>query len=201
MRLLVCAVAQELAWFIPASDVEVLVCGVGPVDAAARVAQALAARSYATVVNVGIAGAFDGVAPVGAGVVVANERLELDVETGIPIVLPHGERPVEWVASDPSLVSGLAACGMQAVRGITVGRVTATEATAERLARLGAQVETMEGFAVLRAAELAGIPAIELRGISNRVGERARNGWNFDAGIAGLQQAMQRFAPALGRQR
>jgi len=40
----------------------------------------------------------------------------------------------------------------------------------------------MEGFAVLRAAQLAGIPAIEIRGVSNLVGERESNGWDFRAG-------------------
>jgi futalosine hydrolase len=46
----------------------------------------------------------------------------------------------------------------------------------------------MEGFAALRAAEIAGIPAIELRGISNRCGARDSSQWNFAAGLAGLQR-------------
>jgi nucleoside phosphorylase len=46
----------------------------------------------------------------------------------------------------------------------------------------------MEGFAVLRAAALAGVRAIEIRGISNRCGDRANGGWNFAAGIAGLEK-------------
>jgi futalosine hydrolase len=44
----------------------------------------------------------------------------------------------------------------------------------------------MEGFAVLRACNRNGIPAIQIRGISNRVGERERSGWNFQAGLDGL---------------
>ncbi|HEX3458235.1 MAG TPA: hypothetical protein VHR97_09815, partial [Candidatus Baltobacteraceae bacterium] len=62
--------------------------------------------------------------------------------------------------------------------------------TARRLAGCGAQVESMEGFAALRAAELAGIAAIELRGISNRCGGRESSGWNFEAGMIGLQRAL-----------
>ena len=45
-----------------------------------------------------------------------------------------------------------------ALRGITVSRVTCTRRRARRLSERGAQVESMEGFAVLRAAERAGIP-------------------------------------------
>jgi futalosine hydrolase len=48
--------------------------------------------------------------------------------------------------------------------------------------RFRADVESMEGFAVLRAAQLAGVPAVEIRGVSNLVGERASNEWNFRAG-------------------
>lgn len=193
MLLIVCAVAKELAWFAPPSDVEVLVCGVGPVEAAARVARALAQGRYTTVVNAGIAGSFPGVAPVGQGVVVAHESLELDIETGEPLALPHGERTIHRADSDPALVATLVERGVPAVRGITVARVTATDATAARLAALGAQVESMEGFAVLRAAEIAGVPAVEIRGISNIVGDRSRSEWNFDAGIAGLRRAIHVF--------
>ncbi len=193
MLLLVCAVAEELAWFAPPSEVEVLVCGVGPVEAGVRVARALALGRYTTVVSAGIAGAFPGVAAVGQSVVVAHESLELNLETGAPIVLPHGERTVERADSDPALVATLVERGVRAVRGITVARVTATDATATRLAATGAQVESMEGFAVLRAAEIAGIRAVEIRGISNIVGERARGQWDFEAGIAGLRRAMRAF--------
>jgi futalosine hydrolase len=48
----------------------------------------------------------------------------------------------------------------------------------------------MEGFAVLRAAEKAGIPAIEVRGISNVVGDRAKSGWDFAAGVRGLESVL-----------
>jgi futalosine hydrolase len=80
------------------------------------------------------------------------------------------------------------------LHGITVARVTSSDATALRLAdELGAQVESMEGFAALRAAAIAGVPAVELRGISNRCGDRERSGWNFAAGIAGLERIVDAF--------
>jgi nucleoside phosphorylase len=69
--------------------------------------------------------------------------------------------------------------------------VTATDETASRLAGRGAQVESMEGFAVLRAAERAGVRAIEVRGISNRCGARELSGWDFAAGAAGLQLVVE----------
>ncbi len=188
MILLVCALAKELEFWRAREGVEMLATGVGPVEAAAAVAAALAARPYALVVNAGLGGAFDGASQIGDGVVVADERMEIDLENGEAIRLPQAERTVERASSDAALVSALHARGFAAVSGITVPRVTSTEATARRLAAGGAQVESMEGFAVLRAAARAGVKAVEVRGISNRCGARESSGWNFDAGMEGLRQ-------------
>lgn len=191
MILLTVAIEKELAGWKARPDVTTLLTGVGPVEAACSVSHALAAQRYKLVINAGIAGAFDGVAPVGTGVVVADDWLELGREDGHPIVLPEGSTIADRVASDPVLVARLSARGLPALHGVTVSRVTGSEDTAARLAAEGAQVETMEGFAVLRAATLAGVPAIALRGISNRVGLRERSGWNFHAGIEGMERALR----------
>jgi futalosine hydrolase len=185
--LLTSAVAEELAFWRARDDVEVLVTGVGPVEASCTVAAALARNRYELVINAGIAGAFEGAARIGDGVVVADDAIELALENGASLVLPQGVRLVDTAASDPQLVAALSARGFAALRGVTVARVTSSEATARRLRERGAQVESMEGFAVLRAAQLAGVPAIQVRGISNRCGERAASGWNFAAGLDGLR--------------
>jgi len=190
MILLVCAVAQELEWLGPRAGVETLVTGIGPVDASIRVARALAAKRYDTVINVGIAGAFHGVAHVGDGVVVGEEIYELQQESGAPLAPPPGSIVADRVPADQELIEAIAAFGFPLVRGITVSHVTTTDASAERLRRRGAEIETMEGFAVLRAAQLAGVPAIELRGISNYVGDRAKGEWDFAAGITGLRRVL-----------
>ena len=174
MILIVCAVEKELAFWTPVHGVETLVTGVGPVEAACSVTHALSQRRYRLVVNAGIAGAFAGCAEIGEGVAVAMDDAAV----------------VEHAASDARLLAALNARGFKLVRGITVSRVTATEATAQRLHASGAQVESMEGFAVLRAAEKAGIPAIEVRGISNVVGDRAKSGWDFAAGVRGLESVL-----------
>ena len=44
----------------------------------------------------------------------------------------------------------------------------------------GCDVEAMEGFGVLRAAQRAGIPALEVRAISNAIEERDRSRWRFE---------------------
>ncbi len=190
MILLVGAVAQEVDWLGSRADVETLICGLGPVEAAARVARALATRRYDVVVNAGIAGAFPGVADVGDGVVVGEELFELNLEDGSAIVLPPGTLVADRVPADTQLIEAVTALGFPLVRGITVSRATSTDSTAARLQQRGAEIETMEGFAVIRAAQLAGVPAIEVRGISNIVGDREKSRWDFAAGVSGLRKVL-----------
>lgn len=190
MILLVCAVPGELDWINARAGVEVLVAGVGPVDAAARVARTLAQKRYDVVINAGVAGALPGVASVGDGVVVGEELMELNLETGGAIALPGGATVADRVPADAQLVDAIMALGFPLVRGMTVTRVTATQSTAQRLRERGAEIESMEGFAVLRAAQLAGVPAIEIRGVSNLVGDRDTSGWDLEAGIRGLRRVL-----------
>jgi futalosine hydrolase len=190
MILLTCAVGRELSFFEAVPHIEMLVTGVGPIEAGISVARALAQGPYSLVINAGVAGAFEGCAAVGDGVVVSEEYMEIGLEDGKPFALPDGARIIDRVASDFMLVDRLVELGYASKRGITVPQVTTTRETAQRLAAYKADVESMEGFAVLRAAEMAAVPAVELRGISNIVTERAKSGWDFDAGRDGLRRVL-----------
>ena len=59
------------------------------------------------------------------------------------------------------------------------------------------EVEAMEGFAVLRAARLVGVPAVEVRAVSNEIDEPDRGLWRFDAALAALDAALPRLISAL----
>ena len=48
----------------------------------------------------------------------------------------------------------------------------------------------MEGFAVLRACELAGVPAVEIRAISNEIGESDRRRWHVDVALDALARVL-----------
>lgn len=203
MILVVCALAAELRGLAARAGIEVFTCGVGPVESAARLARKLAGGSYAAVVNAGIAGAFPGRARVGDALLVREEVLaDFGLEGGGEFTLPGGEQLVERSFADAALLERCAGTGLPAGRGLTVSAVTATRATGERLARTYApDVESMEGFSVLRAAELAGVPALEVRGISNYVGERSERAWDFRAGARATVAALETILNALGSQR
>jgi hypothetical protein len=57
----------------------------------------------------------------------------------------------------------------------------------------GCDVEAMEGFGVLRACELAGVPAVELRVVSNAPGESDRAQWRIDEALAVLAETLDRL--------
>lgn len=208
MILVVCAVARELATFAPRTGVEVFACGVGPVEAAAATARKLASGAYACAINAGIAGVFRGRGGVGDAFVVVTESLAgLGIEGGIALTLPDGVTLVTEERADHALAARIreslavsdGAPHIRIGRGLTVAEVTSTDATAAKhAARYGADVESMEGFAVLRAAALAGVPALELRGISNIVGDRTRAEWNFGRGARAAVRALDAALDALG---
>jgi futalosine hydrolase len=168
--------------------VTVIETGVGPVEAAIATSRALAGGRYDAVVNAGIAGVFRGSGRVGDAVLVGEERLAgLGLEDDSALTLPDGARLCDRVSASSELLEGCTRLALPVVRGLTVATVTTSDATAARLvARYEPDVETMEGFAVLRAAQAARVPALEVRGISNYVGDRSKSEWNFSAGRGAL---------------
>jgi futalosine hydrolase len=63
----------------------------------------------------------------------------------------------------------------------------------------GVDVEAMEGFAVLRACELAGVPAVEVRVVSNEIDEPDRARWRFDDAFATLAELLPRLVAVASR--
>jgi nucleoside phosphorylase len=175
--LVVAATARELA---PVEGARTVLCGIGPVEAAAATARALAEERPDAVLHVGIAGA-RGLEPL--TLVLGSEALYSDAAG--PLV-PARARP------DADLLARLReAFPEAAVRSIgTSARVGGTSEV---------DVEAMEGFAVLRACELAGVPAVEVRVVSNEIDEPDRSRWRFDDAFAALAQALPRLVAVASR--
>jgi nucleoside phosphorylase len=177
--LVVAATERELAG---ADGAATVLCGVGPVEAALATARAIEEHRPSAILQVGIAGAATLDPP---AVVVGTEAVYCD------IVDPNARIPrVERVPADPGLLAAARAALPEAV-----------ERSIGTSARVGGgrsfDVEAMEGFAVLRAAQLAGVPALELRTISNRVDQLDRSLWRFDEAFDALADALRRVLEAL----
>jgi futalosine hydrolase len=199
--LVVCALAAELSGFVAGKDVALLSCGIGPVEAAAATAQALATRRYDAVISAGIAGVFRDCGQVGDAYVLEEEIFsEFGWEDDEHPDLPNDAQLVTHAYASPALVERARTLPYRITRGLTVTRVTTTNASAARLRETyNAEIESMEGFAVLRTAQRANIPAIGVRGISNIVGDRREGKWDFQAGsqaaVAALTAVLTRISP------
>ena len=179
MLLVVAATEKELRG---AGDADTLACGIGPVEAALVTAQALAERRPDAVLHVGIAGA-RGIDP--PALVLGSESVYCDV------IDPAFTMPrVERVPPDAGLLA--------AARAALPDALVLPIATCARVGGgAGYDVEAMEGFGVLRAAALAGVPAVELRAISNTVDEPDRSRWRFDDALDALAAAVERLVAVL----
>ena len=172
MLLVVAATEREL---VSVEAARTVVCGIGPVEAAAATARALAEERPSAVLHVGIAGAH-GLEPL--TLVLGSEAVYCDAAG--PLV------PARAFPDAGQLARLRAAFPDAEVRPIgTSARVGGSH---------GVDVEAMEGFAVLRACELAGVPAVEARVVSNAIGEPDRALWRFDEAFAKLAETLPRLA-------
>jgi nucleoside phosphorylase len=163
---------------------EGLVCGVGPVDAAAATARALALEPRAALLHVGLAGARG--LEVGT-LVVGSEAVYCDLSAEWPVV--------DRADPDRALVAAAADALPEAV--VQPIHTSAAVGGARDPVSQGPLIEAMEGFGVLRAAALAGVPAVEVRAISNELGEPDRGRWQLERGLEALADALPRLLEAL----
>jgi nucleoside phosphorylase len=179
MILVVAATERELA---AAAGAATLVCGIGPVEAAAATAVALAKGPRPDVLlHVGIAGARGIPVP---QLVIGSEAVYEDALVGG--IVPGRERP------DPHLVDATQ-------RALPEARLLPIGTSARVGGTRSCEVEAMEGFGVLRAARLAGVPAVEVRAVSNEIDESDRTRWRFDDALAALDAALPRLLSELDR--
>lgn len=165
--------------------IELLVTGIGPVNAA----HAVARRDAGSLIVCGVGGAYPG-SGLSVGDVTCAETehyADLGIEgswdmeaAGFEVASGHYNRmPLSLFPA------------ARRVPFVTSSTCTATEARArEIVARTGGAVESMEGAAVVHVALLEGKPVGEVRGISNVVGERDRGAWRVREAAEAAQRAL-----------
>lgn len=151
-----------------------LVCGVGPVEAAAATGRALALDAPDAVLHVGIAGG-RGITP--GALVIGSESLYSDIAAEIPVI--------DRVEPDPELLEAVRVALPHALV-LPIGTSGAVGSTAAS----GPRVEAMEGFGVLRACAQAGVPVLEVRAISNEISEADRGRWRIGRALEALADAI-----------
>ena len=174
--LVVAATARELA---APSGWRTLQCGVGPIEAAAATAAEITRERPLAILHVGIAGARRKAKIAPGTIVIGSASIYCDLATRNPF--------------SPRLLPAVSALVAAMQRAAPAAIVKAIGTSAQVGGTKECEVEAMEGFAVLRAAAIADIPAIEVRAISNEIEEADRAKWHFDTAF----QAIVNATPAL----
>ncbi|MBU1248396.1 MAG: futalosine hydrolase, partial [Proteobacteria bacterium] len=204
---------EPLPWPCAGTEVLLLVCGVGVINAALHLGATLATHPVSRVLNAGLAGSFDlGRVALGATCLV---EMEIWPEYGLGLpdrVDPQGLKfPLTEIDGAPvwdrlDLAPDTSAADLDVTLplpweravSLTVSTVTATPERAGHLRkRYGAAIENMEGFALAYACRLRHIPLLEVRTISNLVGSRDPEHWAVTKSFSALGEAMRQLLPQL----
>jgi futalosine hydrolase len=182
-----------------APQVELVVTGVGKSNAAGAVARSLDLRRHGAVLSVGVAGTYG--KPGLKSVVLASACAYADEGVWTPdgfvdlaeLGFPPTDLGMQF-PTDPRLLEVIRPIADAVGVIATVSTCSGTDALAfERAARTGAIAESMEGAAVAHTAYRLGVPAAELRVISNTTGNRAGQVWDIKGALATLASVIGRL--------
>ncbi len=186
---------------------EVVVAGIGRTNAACATTETLLRRGpFDAVVSAGIAGSLPGSGLAIGELVVATACVYAEEGLAAPdgfhdvaaLRFPLGDFTGNAVPVEAALAA-VAPAGSRRGAIATVATCSGTDAAAEEVARrTGALAEAMEGAAVVHAARRLGVPAAEVRAISNSTGERPRQRWDLAAAFTSLARLRVPAGPLPG---
>ena len=187
----------------------VLMCsGMGIANAAHAATVIINKYSPARVVCFGIGGAYPGSSLAAGEVIFATKEVYADSgvllpgglrgleATGLALLVRGRKKYYNQFPLDRALLVDAARRLGPINKGtfLTVSAVTGTRERAQGLRRRwGADCENMEGAAVAHVCAMYGVPAMELRGISNAVGPRDIGKWKKETAARAVQETLLRL--------
>ena len=184
-----------------ASSISFHEAGVGVLSTTCSLMQIIQLEKPDYIIQVGIAGAFEDGPSLGEVVIVEDDRLgDLGVmetngwkttadlgfanDVDLKLVNPYTDR--------------LNFLQLPKVHAVTVNQITTSEQQAQLYRnKFSAQIETMEGAALHYVCKQLSIPFIQIRAISNKVGERDKSKWLIAESIRNLNETLQKYVPLL----
>lgn len=206
--LVIAATETELAGIRQASSempdrpISTMVTGVGLLPSAYSIMQGIVLSKPDIILQIGIAGSFSKQLPLGTAVAVEREIFadmgvrEYGAYRDIFDLGLAGKNTSPFV--DGAVLNQhaglLSAAGLPAVKAVSVNEISSS---AERIALFAdvykADIESMEGAALHYVCTLQQIPFIQIRGISNLVGERDKSNWKIKESLDAATAACINF--------
>jgi futalosine hydrolase len=197
--LLIAATPNEIELFINKyANVDILVTGVGTPATLYHLQKRLHQLDYDFVVQAGIAGSFSTDIALGETVVVKQDTFgDLGAEekrmytpyftsgliNGHEFPFANG-----WLMNPTTLPKNME---LRAVKGVTINKVSDSFLQKLQLVdSFDAQIESMEGAALHYVCLQEEIPFLQIRSISNYVGERDKSKWSIKAAFENLNDEL-----------
>lgn len=189
------------------NSIEILITGVGLMAATHALTKAILTDRPGMIIQAGVAGSLDKELALASVVAVKTETIG-----DIGVVEKNRFRSV----FDLALLSGetfpwkerklenksdlLSTCGLPLVEAVSINEIsTSPEKITYYQKNLSAQVESMEGAALHYVCLNENIPFLQLRSISNFIGERDKSKWKMKEAIENLNGELQRILKTIGK--
>ena len=205
--LVAAATAKEINPFIRSirkgqpsqSNIDVLISGIGLTASTYHFSSQLRLKKYDLVIQAGVAGSFDPEYSPGAVVAVKQDAIadqsviELEkLKTLFDLKLvPQDQHPYKkgWLVNPNN--EALKKTKLKMVKGISVNQIS----TSKQMIRFYRDVfdpvtESMEGAALHYVCLMENAPFVQIRAISNYIGERNKKKWDMNDSIANLNVAL-----------
>ena len=212
--LLIAATAKEIAPFLEyyrnnnkSLQVDVLITGIGLTATSYHLTKQINLKRPRLVIQAGVAGCFNKQLALGTVVTVKQDSIgdesvieskKLKTLFDLKLV-PPSQFPYKkgWlVNTDVALIKKTR---LKAVKGISVNQITASRQKIRVYEKKFAPVvESMEGAALHYTCLMEKIPFLQLRGLSNYVGERNKKKWNMKDSINNLNKELIRILQYAG---
>jgi futalosine hydrolase len=203
--LVVAATAKEINPFIELTrtgdinNADILISGIGLTASTYHLAKQLALKKYDLVIQAGVAGCFDLKIPLGAVVAVKQDAIadqsvvELArLKTLFDLnLVPQDQYPYKkgWLINTNKEV--LKKTRLKTVKGISVNQISTSKQMIEFYREAFDPVtESMEGAALHYVCLLENTPFVQIRSISNYIGERNKKKWDMMDSIANLNDTL-----------
>ncbi len=211
--LLIAATTKEIAPFLqqyrepqnawlPALDIDVLITGIGLTASTYHLTKQFYLKKPGLVIQAGVAGCFDKNIPLGSVVVVKQDTIadesviELQkLKTLFDLrLVPQNQLPYKngWLINPGTTL--IKKTKLKAVKGISVNQITTSKQLIQFYQnQFNPVTESMEGAALHYVCLMEKIPFLQIRSISNYIGERNKKNWNMQESVTNLNNELIRL--------
>ena len=203
--LVVAATAKEINPFIELTrtgdinNADILISGIGLTASTYHLAKQFSLKKYDLVIQAGVGGCFDLRIPLGAVVAVKQDAIadqsvvELErLKTLFDLnLVPQDQYPYKkgWLINPNKEV--LKKTKLKIVKGISVNQISTSKQMIKFYRDVFAPVsESMEGAALHYVCLMENVPFVQIRSISNYIGERNKQKWDMMNSIVNLNETL-----------